>query len=194
MLYPWPHFSQVEKLWPGHKGKKENVLMNHPPNSDGGETKGAPTKEGRNWDKEAGAMKWLIHWYIWYGDDFEDDDNYDDNLYIQMNARVRKVEKPVERGNWNLWEKKTTIIGGLQGDTITGWGIFTNSILPLDCCCGSYMSLLWYTIQLGNLTRLLNLLIPGDHHEPLQGKDGQAHNRLNPYKTNICHTMHCTMS
>ena len=84
--------------------------MNHPPHSDGGETKGAPTKKGRNWDKEAGAMIWLIHWYIWYDDDFEDgdnyDDNYDDNLYIQMNARVRKVEKPVERGNWNLLENE----------------------------------------------------------------------------------------
>ena len=31
-----------------------------------------------------------------------DYDDNDDDLYIQMKARVRKVERPVERGNCNL--------------------------------------------------------------------------------------------
>ena len=31
-----------------------------------------------------------------------DDNDNDNDLYIQMKARVRKVERPVERGNCNL--------------------------------------------------------------------------------------------
>ena len=71
-------------------------------------------------------------------------------------------------------------------------GNFCHIVVVVALTCQGPQPLLWYTIQLmGNLTRLLNLLIPGDHHEPLQGKDGQAHNRLNPYKTNISVTQ-CT--
>ena len=35
-------------------------------------------------------------------DDIDDDDI--DHLYIQMKARVRNVERPVERGNCSFWE------------------------------------------------------------------------------------------
>ena len=36
-----------------------------------------------------------------------------------------------------------------------------------------------------------HLSVPGDHHEPLQGKYGEAHNWLNPYKiiSNMLHSI-----
>ena len=169
--------------------------MNHPPNSDGGETKGAPTKEGRNWDKEAGAMIWLIHCNI---------DIYD-MVTITLTTCTSRWMREWERlrNRWRegteiCWRKKLQLSEDYRAILLqVGEFLQTVSchlIVVVALTCQGPQPLLWYTIQLGNLTRLLNLLIPGDHHEPLQGKDGQAHNRLNPYKTNICHTMHCTVS